>query len=93
MKLQLFQNKCPKTSKWFYSYFKDNSDISYNGVKFERLVHNGWIQSAGMNEYISKIHMIIIITIFIYYFILFKQIYVNMCICFKIYPFKNNINI
>jgi len=48
--IKLFQNKCPKTSKWFYSYFKDNSDISYNGVKFERLVHNGWIQSAEFQQ-------------------------------------------
>jgi len=44
--IKLFQNKCPETSKWFYSFFKNNSDISYNGVKFERLVHNGWMQSG-----------------------------------------------
>jgi len=48
--IKLFHNKCPKTSKWFYDFFKKNSEISYNGVKFERLVHNGWIQSGEFQQ-------------------------------------------
>ncbi|ORX81560.1 cyclophilin-like protein [Anaeromyces robustus] len=48
--IKLFQNKCPKTSKWFYNYFKKDSEISYNGVRFERLVHNGWIQSGEFQQ-------------------------------------------
>jgi len=48
--IKLFHNKCPKTSKWFYNYFKKNSEISYDGVKFERLVHNGWMQSGEFQK-------------------------------------------
>ncbi|ORX56459.1 cyclophilin-like protein [Piromyces finnis] len=48
--IKLFQNKCPKTCKWFYSFFSSNSRISYNGVKFERMVHNGWIQSGEFQQ-------------------------------------------
>jgi hypothetical protein len=48
--IKLFQNKCPETSKWFYNFFKSDSEISYNGIRFERLVHNGWIQSGEFQQ-------------------------------------------
>jgi peptidyl-prolyl cis-trans isomerase-like 6 len=48
--IKLFQNKCPKTCKWFYNFFKKNSEYSYNGVLFERLVHNGWIQTGEFQQ-------------------------------------------